>query len=248
MPKKNIVDLILPNYNSSEFIDKTVQSIINQTFKNWKLFIIDDDSNKETKKTISKYKKNKKIKIIWLPKNKGAAYCRNLAIKKSNSKYIAFIDSDDIWKKNKLKLQLNFMKKNNSNFSYTYYETFGLKNKNVKTKLSYNFKNFTMDTSIATSTMIVSRKIIKNIKFTNTKICEDYFFKCSILKKIPYAQGLGKFLTKYRIRKNSLQSNKFKNLYWIWKINNEFNKFNFYENLISLFSISISSLKRYGLK
>ena len=140
------------------------------------------------------------------------------------------------------------MKKNNSNFSYTYYETFGLKNKNVKTKLSYNFKNFTKDTSIATSTMIVSRKIIKNIKFTNTKICEDYFFKCSILKKIPYAHGLAKFLTKYRIRKNSLQSNKFKNLYWIKNINNKFNKFNFYENLMSLFSISISSFKRYGLK
>ena len=246
--KKNFVDIILPNYNSSEFVGRTIQSVVGQTFKKWKLFIVDDDSNKETKRIISKYKKNKKIKIIWLSKNKGAAYCRNLAIKKSNSEYIAFIDSDDIWKKNKLKYQLNFMKQNDVNFSYTFYETFGLKNKKIKTKLNYNFESFTKDTSIATSTMIVSRKIIKNIKFTNTKICEDYFFKCSILKKIPYAHGLAKFLTKYRIRKNSLQSNKFKNLYWIWNINNKFNKFNFYKNLMSLFSISISSFKRYGLK
>tara|TARA_B100000575_G_C23136402_1_gene660288 strand:+ start:2107 stop:2856 length:750 start_codon:yes stop_codon:yes gene_type:complete len=246
--KKNIVDVILPNYNSSEFIEKTIQSVINQTFKSWKLIIVDDHSNEKTRKVISKYKKNKKIKIIWLSKNKGAAYCRNLAIKNSNSRYVAFIDSDDIWKKNKLRVQLNFMKKNDSNFSYTFYETFGLKNKNIKTQLTYNFSNFTKDTSIATSTMIVTRKVIKNIKFTNTKICEDYFFKCSILKKIPHAHGLGKFLTKYRIRKNSLQSNKLKNLYWIWKINSKFNKFNFYENLISLFSIAKSSFSRYGLK
>ena len=115
--KKNFVDIILPNYNSSEFVGKTIQSVVGQTFKKWKLFIVDDDSNKETKRIISKYKKNKKIKIIWLSKNKGAAYCRNLAIKKSNSEYIAFIDSDDIWKKNKLKYQLNFMKQNDVNFT-----------------------------------------------------------------------------------------------------------------------------------
>ena len=95
---KNI-DIILPNYNSALYIEDTIKSVINQTYKNWKLIIVDDCSDKNTKLILKKFSKHKKIKIIWLNKNKGAGYCRNLAIQKSNSQYIAFIDSDDIWKK-----------------------------------------------------------------------------------------------------------------------------------------------------
>ncbi len=127
--KKTEVDIILPNFNSFEFIDETVQSIINQKYTNWKLIIVDDNSNQETKSIIKKYEKLKKVKIFWLKKNKGAAYCRNFAINKTNSNFIAFIDSDDVWGKNKLKKQINFMKKNNYSFTYTNYETIGLKKK-----------------------------------------------------------------------------------------------------------------------
>ena len=95
--------------------------------------------------------------------------------------------------------------------------------------------------------MILSKKIIKGAKFTDTKICEDYFFKCNILKRINYAFCFNKILTRYRIRK-TLQSNNFKNLYWIWKINKMYNKLNFFENILSIISISINSFKRYGLK
>ena len=123
-----------------------------------------------------------------------------------------------------------------------------LKNIKIKPPYKLSFSSFIKNTSIGTSTMIVKRKIIKNIKFTNTKICEDYFFKCKILKKIKFAHGLNKYLTRYRIRKNSLQSNKFKNFYWIWKINREYNHLNFFQNLNSLFFISINSIRKYGFK
>ena len=96
--------------------------------------------------------------------------------------------------------------------------------------------------------MIITRKAAKGIKFTDTSICEDYYFKCKILKKIKYAYCLKYYLTKYRIRKNSLQSNKIKNLYWIWRINNKYNKLGFFQNLSSLFNISLNSFKKYGLK
>jgi teichuronic acid biosynthesis glycosyltransferase TuaG len=246
--KKTEVDIILPNYNSSEFIDKTIQSVLNQSFANWRLIIIDDFSNIKTRRKIKKYEKLKKIKIYWLKKNRGAAYCRNLAINKSNSKYLAFIDSDDIWEKNKLKLQVQYMKKNNHDFTYTYYKTFGLKFKKVSPPVKFNFDSFIKNTSIATSTMIIKRKIAKDVKFTNTTICEDYYFKCKILKKIKSAYCLKNYLTKYRIRENSLQSNKLKNFYWIWKINYKYNKLSFFENLNSLFFISLNSIKKYGLK
>ena len=103
MPKtKDNIDIILPNFNSSKFISQTIKSIMHQNYKNWKLIIVDDCSNNETKNILKEYSNKKKIKIFWQKKNRGAGFCRNYAIKKSTSPYLAFIDSDDIWKKNKL--------------------------------------------------------------------------------------------------------------------------------------------------
>ncbi len=239
------VDIILPNYNSSNYIIKTVNSILNQSYKNWKLIIVDDFSDEKTIKILKKNFINKNIKIYFLKKNRGAGFCRNYAIKKSSSPYLAFIDSDDIWEREKLKKQINFMKKNNYSFSYTDYVTFGDKNRKIKTPKKINFSNFIKNTAIATSTMIVKRDKIKNIKFTNSKICEDYYFKCKLLKKVKFAYCLKKNLTKYRVRKNSLQSSNLQNIYWIYKINREYNKLNFIDNIISLLNISFNSLKKY---
>ena len=247
------VDIILPNYNSAPYLSETIDSIIHQTFKNWKLIIVDGNSNMETKKILKKYENNPNINIIWLKKNKRAGFCRNLAIRNSKSEYIAFIDSDDIWEKEKLSKQLDFMLKNKYYFTYTNYLAFksGTSQNNFKKIMSkkfFTYEKFIKSTSIATSTMIVKRSSVGNIKFSNTKICEDYFFKCQILKKVNYAYCLLESLTKYRIRKDSLQSNKLKNFYWIWYINKKFNKLNFFENFMSLINISISSLRRYGFK
>ena len=96
--------------------------------------------------------------------------------------------------------------------------------------------------------MIIKKNAIGKTKFSNTLICEDYFFKCKILTKVKYAYCLNKRLGKYRIRGNSLQSNNFRNLYWIWKINNKYNKLSFFFNLKSLLFISLNSLRKYGLK
>ena len=247
------VDIILPNYNSSKYIEETLNSIFGQSFKNWKLLIVDDNSNDETKNVIKRYDLNKKIKIIWLKKNKGAGFCRNLAMRNTKSEYIAFIDSDDIWEKEKLSKQLDFMVKNKYHFTYTNYLPFKSDKKQnnlkeIKPEKYFTFKKFMKDTSIATSTMIIKKSSIENVKFGNTKICEDYFFKCQILKKVNFAYCLSENLMKYRIRKNSLQSNKIRNFYWMWHINKNYNKLNFFRNLLSIFCISLSSIKRYGFK
>ena len=247
------VDIILPNYNSSKHIEETLNSIVNQSFKNWKLLIVDDNSNDETKNVIKRYDLNKKIKTIWLKKNKGAGFCRNLAMRNTKSEYIAFIDSDDIWEKEKLSKQLDFMVKNKYHFTYTNYLSFRSEGKQdnlreIKPAKNFNFKEFTRNTSIATSTMIIKKTSIGNIKFSNTRICEDYFFKCQILKKVHYAYCLSENLMKYRIRKGSLQSNKIRNLYWIWYINKNYNKMILFKNFLSIFCISINSIKKYGFK
>lgn len=248
LKNKNNIDIILPNYNSSKFLKQTLNSIIMQTYKNWKLIIIDDCSDDKTKNILKKYLKDKRIKIFWLKKNNGAGFCRNYGIKKSKSPYVAFIDSDDVWKKNKLEKQIIFMKKNNFSFSYTNYETFGEKKKIIIPPLRFDYKSFINNTSIGTSTMMVKRKELRNIKFTNSKICEDYYFKCKLLKRVKFAFCLNKFLTRYRIRHNSMQSSNIKNIFWIWKINRDFNKLSIINNLTSIINISINSIKKYGGK
>ena len=247
------VEIVLPNYNSEAYLSETISSIINQTFKNWRLTIVDGNSNIETQKVLNNYMNNQNIKIIKLKKNKKAGFCRNLAIRQSKSDYIAFIDSDDIWEKDKLYKQLDFMIKNNYYFTYTNYQPFKFEKKKTYLKeiqlpSNFSFEKFTRNTSIATSTMIVKKSVIGNIKFSNTKICEDYFFKCQILKKVNYAYCLSENLMKYRIRKDSLQSNKMRNLYWIWYINKNYNHMSFLKNLMSIFFISFNSIKKYGFK
>ena len=248
---KKKISIILPNFNSQKYIKKTILSILNQSFKNWELIIVDDCSNQQTKNILKDYKNNKKIKIFYLKKNRGAAYCRNFAVKNAKSEYLAFIDSDDLWKKNKLKKQISYMSRKNLDFSFTNYFAYFEKDKKlkkIKCPRAIDFKRFTKNTSIGTSTIIVKKKLVENINFSNTRICEDYFYKCSILKKIKVAYCLNDYLTTYIIRKQSLQSNNLRNLYWMWKINKKYNKFNIYQNLTSLLCISINSILKYGFK
>ena len=247
------VDIVLPNYNSYPYIQETLKSIVNQNFKNWKLFIVDGNSNIETKKILKEYSHYPNINITWLKKNKKAGFCRNLIIRNCKSTYIAFIDSDDIWEKEKLSKQIDFMINKNYLFTYTNYIAFKDESKThsmrkVSTPKHFTFEKFIRNTSIGTSTMIIKRSAIGNIKFSNTKICEDYFFKCQVLKKVGYAYSLQENLTKYRIRKKSLQSSKIRNFYWIWYINKHYNCLNFFKNFISILCISINSIKKYGFK
>lgn len=246
---KALVTVIMPNYNSHKTLIRAVKSVEMQSFENWKLIIVDDNSNIQTKKILLKLNKNKKIKVYFLNKNKGAGYCRNFAIKKSKSKYLAFLDSDDFWKKNKLFKQLNYMIKNEYHFTYTFYKTINkFKIKKIFTPLKFNFNTFINNTSIATSSMIVKRFTDKKIKFLNTSSCDDYYFKCALLKKYKYAYCVPKFMTYYQIRANSVQSSRLKNLFWVWKTNSKHNNLSIIKNIISLFNISLNSLKKYGFK
>ena len=247
------ISIILPNYNSHKYISDTLDSIINQSYKNWELVLIDDGSDKNTKEILNNYIQEKNIKIIFLKKNMGTAFCRNYALRLSSSEYVAFIDSDDIWHLDKLEKQVNFMIENNYLFSYTNYSTFKSNDLNkllrvISPPIKLSFNDFVKNTSIATSTMMIKSYHAKKYKFTKTKICEDYFYKCRILKSVDYAYCLKKPLTKYRVAKNSLQSKKFRNIYWVWKINKNYNKLSTLKNLISVISISYNSLKKYGFK
>ena len=117
-----LVSVIMPSYNTAEYIKQSIQSVIDQTYTNWELIIVDDCSTDNTDEMV---KSIDEVRIIYLKneKNSGAAVSRNRALKEAKGKWIAFLDSDDLWLPEKLEKQLHFMKSNGYAFSYTnYYE------------------------------------------------------------------------------------------------------------------------------
>ena len=251
--EKPVVDVILPNYNKGAFLKEAINSVLDQTYKKWHLFIIDDYSSDNSIDIIDKFKSVKNLTVIKLKKNKGPSFCRNYAMRLSKAKYISFIDSDDSWLVDKLEKQINFMEKNNLNFTYTDYTSFFENNGEKKTKKNtsikdhFDFKSFIKNSSINTTTMIIARSILGSHRFKKIKLNEDYLFKCNLLKK-NIAKKLNENLAYYRISKKSRSSTRLKSLYWLWYINKNYNKLSFVENLISICFISINSIKKYGLK
>lgn len=250
----NYVDIIVPNYNKGEFLEKAIHSVLNQTFTQWRLILIDDNSKDGSIKILKKFEKKKKIKIFYLKRNRGPSYCRNFGIKKSKSKFIAFLDSDDYWVKNKLEIQLKYMNKNSYPFTFTDYIPFIQKKKikwlkRTKIEKILNFSKFIFNSSINTSTMIIKRKYLQGVFFRKINIMEDYIFKCELMKKkkIPFMK-VDFVSAYYRIMPKSRSSKKLTNIYYLWKINKKFNNLSLFKNFLSIFLISYNSLKKYGLK
>ena len=248
------VDVILPNYNKGKYLKEAINSVIEQTYRNWNLYIIDDNSTDNSIQIIDQFLNLKNIKVIKLYKNKGPSFCRNYAMRISKAKYISFIDSDDTWFTNKLEKQIYFMKKNNLNFTYTDYVSFfendGIKKfiKRTLLKNSFDFKSFTKNSSINTTTMIIARSILNCHRFRKIQLLEDYLFKCKLLKSNNVAKKLPESLAYYRILDKSRSSRRLQNIYWLWYINKKYNKFNIFQNVISIFFISINSIRKYGIK
>lgn len=117
----DLVSVIMPSYNTARYIVQSIESIIAQTYSNWELIIVDDCSTDNTDEVVKKYLGDERIKYFKNEKNSGAAVSRNKALMEAKGRWIAFLDSDDLWLPKKLEKQLNFMKCNDYHFSYTNY-------------------------------------------------------------------------------------------------------------------------------
>ena len=127
----DLVSIIMPSFNTGKYIVETIESVLVQTYKNWELIIVDDCSSDETEEIVSHFLVDKRIRYLKNENNSGAAFSRNKALREANGKWIAFLDSDDIWMAEKLEKQLLFMKKKGYFFSYTNYEE--IDNESVQT-------------------------------------------------------------------------------------------------------------------
>lgn len=118
----NLVSIIMPSYNTAQYIEKTIKSVLDQTYTNWELIIVDDCSTDNTDEVVKNYLTDKRIKYLKNEQNSGAAVSRNRALREAKGQWIAFLDSDDLWMPEKLEKQICFMKEKGYFFSYTDYE------------------------------------------------------------------------------------------------------------------------------
>ena len=244
-----LVSVIIPYFKKKNFIKKTINSIKNQSYKNLEIIIIYDDEDHSDLKLIKKLKNlDNRIKIIVNKKSLGAGRSRNIGINISRGKFIAFLDADDLWKKNKIELQLKYMIKNNLQISHTNYEILKENKKKLKimkAKMIDSYKNLLFSCDIGLSTVMLRKKLIsKNCQFPNLKTKEDFVLWLMILKKNVKIGSLDKNLTTWRQLNNSLSSSVLQRLKDGFTLYNKYMKFNIFKSFIYLLILSINSLKK----
>jgi len=218
-----LVSIIMPMYNAGKFLSKSIESVLEQTYQNWELLLIDDGSKDDSIDiALAFMEKDSRIFLLKNEQNMGIAKTRNKGIEASKGQYIAFLDSDDIWLPDKLKIQLTFMQQHQVDFSYCSYEVVddhGTKigeRKISETKLDYH--EMLKGNRIGLLTVMLSRKIAQKYPFPEINH-EDYACWLSIARNGTVAYlASEQILAKYRKHQTSLSANKIQAAQWTWTI------------------------------
>lgn len=220
-----IVSIIIPSFNSSKFISQTLQSVLCQSFSDWEIIIVDDYSSDNSVEVIQFFVAlDSRIKLIQSPENFGVASARNLAIKAAKGRYIAFLDSDDIWLPNKLEKQLAFMQTNNYPFTFTAYDKineFGHVVARIGVPNRVSYFNLLKTCSIGCLTAMYDTEYFGKVYMTNSTKREDFATWLYLLKKLDYAYALNLNLSQYRVHSSQSSSNKIKMAVETWRLYRE---------------------------
>lgn len=243
-----LVSIINPLYNASNWLEETVNSVLSQTVQDWEMIIVDDCSSDNSYKLACELsEQDTRIKVFQLKKNAGAAAARNKAINEAKGRYIAFLDSDDLWHPHKLEKQINFMLKNNYAFSYTAYEKINEEGKvigHVGAPMRLNYKQLLMTNEIGCLTAIYDTEILGKVYMPTETKREDYATWLSILKKIDYAYGMPESLGQYRVYANQSSAKKSKMAKENWNLYRNIEDLSFIKSIYYFSHYSIRGVLR----
>lgn len=209
-----LVSIIVPAYNCENTIAETIESVLQQTWSNWEMIVVDDCSTDNTRQIVEQYsEKNDRVRLIRHKTNSGSAASRNTAISHANGRFIALLDSDDLWKPCKLEKQIAYMIDNDLPFTYTAYETFS-KEKRKRTVIqvpgSVTYYQYLKNTIIGCLTVVIDKEKISDFHMEPGYL-EDVLTWMHYLKKGFIAYGINENLAEYRVITGSKSNNKFKN-------------------------------------
>lgn len=248
--KNAIVSIITPCFNSEKYIAETIQSVLNQTFQNWEMIIIDDGSTDRTKEIITDFIKiDLRIQLFPLDKNSGAAKARNLGINQASGHYMTFLDADDIWFPDFIENSIKTIDEVGIHFVFSSY-------KRANEKLEFVYSDFIVPQKVSYSSILKSNSISCLTAFIDIKTLgkktmpeitkrQDMGLWLQYLKEIPFAYGIQDAKAIYRIRKNSLSRNKTNLLRYQWQFYREIEKLNFFESSYYMLHWIIRGLIKY---
>lgn len=246
---KPLISIIIPIYNADQTIQRTLNSVLNQTYTFFEVLMINDASSDNSKEIAFSYTKDQRFKLISLEKNAGVANARNIGIESSNGEYLCFLDSDDWWESEKLNLQVKKTLDNDLSLSYMSYLRINEKTSRVLSKvrppkyLTYN--DLLRSNHIGNLTTMIKRSYIEKTRFKKIGH-EDYVFWLDILRKGVTAHLINTESNQcnYLVRDSSLSSNKFKTLKWQWTIYRKNENLNIFQSIFFTITYIINALKK----
>ncbi len=222
---KDLVSIVTPSYNSSKHLSECINSVINQTYTNWEMIIVDDCSSDDSFQIAKEFSQtDSRIKTLQNNENKGSAISRNRAIKEAKGKYIAFLDSDDSWKPGKLEKQISYMETTGALFTYGDYLVVDkntgevVKSIDIPDQLSY--KDLLRSCPIGCLTAAFNREVLGKVYMPNIRQGQDWGLWLALTRDGTKAYKYPGREAFYRVGENSLSANKFQkgiNMYRIYK-------------------------------
>jgi len=247
-----LVSVIMPVYNSERFLEDAIRSVLNQVYMNWELWLIDDNSSDNSRQIISNFTAiDKRIKSIFLATNGGTAITRNTAILRSEGKYIAFLDADDLWLNEKLSQQISFMEVNEHSFTYTNYTTMDENGNDLKKTIhapkTVRYRQLLKNNTIGCLTAVYNTEKLGKMLMPEIRKRQDYGLWLNILKTGVIGYGLQESLAIYRTGGTSLSNKKTNVLKYNWVLLRKHQNLSFlvslYYFICFIFNKSIKYLK-----
>ncbi|MGF1993730.1 glycosyltransferase family 2 protein [Enterococcus casseliflavus] len=241
------VSIIMPCYNCEMYLEEAINSVLNQSYENWELILIDDNSKDDTKRIISKYEKmDKRIVTLYQSVNSGAAQSRNIGVNRASGRYIAFLDSDDLWFPKKLEEQIAFMIQEKLSFSCTYYNKIDEKSIDLDRIIKYpEIADYKMLLKYCpgNSTVIYDSHKLGKFEVPNIRKRNDYLMWIEVIKKAKKLGCLNKVLGSHRVVVNSLSYDKKSLIKYHWEIYRVYENLSFFSSMfLVLFWIKKSIL------
>lgn len=248
MAHEELVSIIMPSYNSEKFILDSIHSVQQQTYENWELLIVDDCSTDGTVALIENEVLNdSRIQLEVLSQNSGAAIARNTAIKEAKGVYLAFLDSDDLWEKDKLTKQINFMEMNQYLFTSTSFEEVNEENQLidhiVKSHKQLDYEGV-LKYCPGNSTVIYNMKELGKFYIPDIKKRNDFVMWLQVIKKAEHLHGLEEVLSLYRVREGSLSKDKIDLVKYQWNVYRKIEGLPFFKSLYLLLHKTVSVLSK----
>jgi len=228
--KTSLVSVIIPTFNSEKYISDTITSVLNQTYQNWEIILVDDASTDETQTIIAPFLTDKRIKLYPLEKNSGTGVVRNFGVSKATGKYISFLDADDLWKREKLEKQIDFLKANQIPFTFSFYDCIDEQgnslNKRIEAPRNLSYTQLFFCNYVGNLTGIYDVEYFGKISISSIRKRQDWMHWLTILKKIKKAKPVPESLALYRIRDNSLSTSKTALIQYNFAVYRQFHGFN----------------------